>query len=61
MLYIAATADNELDIYDPTTQLLGLRMSIQGPYGMVENLSLGRMYVNQRDFNAVSVVSDNLR
>jgi len=61
MLYIAETADSGLQIYDPGTQTLGLRMAMPVPYGITENRGLGRMYIANRDINSISVVSDSLR
>ena len=61
MLYIAETTDSALQIYDPTTQTLGLSLAMPVPYGITENRGLGRMYIANRDINSISVVSDSLR
>jgi hypothetical protein len=61
MLYIAATTDSQLQIYNPNTLTLGTTMAMPVPYGITENRGLGRMYIANRDINSISVVSDNLR
>ncbi len=61
MLYISATSDGVLQIFDPATGSIGFQMPLATPYGLAENRGLGRMYVGNRDINSISIVPDTLR
>ncbi len=59
-LYIAATADNELEIVDPTTFTILQRISMTDPLAITEDLGLGKMYIANRQANQITIVSDSL-
>ena len=58
-LYVAATADNQLWVINPTT-LASQTIAMPDPYGITENVGLGRMYIGNRSAGWVNIQPDTI-
>jgi len=59
-LYIAANGDNQVQVVDPITLSVCATTPASQPFGLTENVGLGRMYIGNIGSNVVTAVSDNL-
>jgi YVTN family beta-propeller protein len=59
-LYIAATADNKLQIMDLTSFSIVQTIPMPDPFGITENRGLSRMYIGNRGINSIDIERDDL-